>query len=107
MTRRLILTLLPLVMACNGELFAYEQPDERWCSTDWMCNIHSGAVASQDSGGRCAEGLVPAICLYYGDTDASDKDVYCHHPELFADSCKYEAVCHWDEEAEYFVVECS
>lgn len=105
--RRLVMLVGLLGVGCDGELFAIEQVDEKWCTSYWMCNINSGAVATPGSDGQCAEGLVPAICLYYGDRDATDEEVYCHHPELFADACSYEVVCRWDEEADYYVVECS
>ena len=107
MRRSLFMALMAsLGIGCDGDLFGNEKVDRSWCTTTWMCNPYSGAVAISTDG-ECAGGLVPAICLYYGDTDASDEDVYCHEPALFEDSCLYESQCTWDEDAGYYIVECT
>ena len=98
--------IAPVVMSCDGELFGEEKVEPTWCTTTWMCNSYSGAATFALTS-ECPEGQVPAICLYNGDTDASDEDIYCHDAELFEESCLYESKCSWDEEAGYYLVECT
>ncbi|MEY3210162.1 MAG: hypothetical protein RIT28_643, partial [Pseudomonadota bacterium] len=51
--------------------------------------------------------LVPAICLDYGETEDRWEEVYCHDADLFENACLYESACSWDEEAGYYIVECT
>lgn len=106
MPRRLFTALLPLVMACEGPLFGEEQVDEKWCTTTWMCDLNSSGVELASESG-CEDGYLPAVCLYYGATDARGQYVYCHEEESFQDTCLYESVCNWDEDLGYFIVECT
>lgn len=104
--RRLVMLVGLLGVGCDGDLFEKESVDRSWCTTTWMCNPYSGAVAIEGSS-QCPEGQVPAVCLYNRDTDVSDEDVYCHDAELFEDSCLYESKCSWNEESGYYLVECT
>ena len=104
--RRLVMLVGLLGVGCDGQGLRQEEVDHSWCTATWLCVAASDWVSLATEEG-CADGLVPAICLNYGETEDRWEEVYCHDADLFENACLYESACSWDEESGYYVIECT